>query len=219
MFYCWQENLIGGTNDGKGCVDGDACLFFCLFHDKLKVRFVITMKKKKDLSTLPQSAVGHDKAWTHHRLQLHAEWCKQWQIPSSLVMRAQLIGVTHSDGCLVLALGWGAELPDWIIQKWLVIRLLPAVSSGCIQYFCSAVFTCLCFSMPDNRSTWLFQFVIEWTRQRHSHRAHVDVWQRTMHLIQSDISNSTLLWSPIYTHLPMGWFILSYSWCFVICFV
>lgn len=118
-------------------------------------------RKKKDLSTLPQSAVGHDKAWTHHWLQLHVEWCKQWQIPSSLVMRAQLIGITRSDGRLVLALGWGAELPDWIIQKWLVIRVLPVVSSGCIQYFCFAAFTCLYFSMSDNRSTWLFQFVIE----------------------------------------------------------
>lgn len=136
---------------------------------------------REEKKMLPQSAVGHDKAWTHHWLQLHVEWCKQWQIPSSLVMRAQLIGVTHSDGRLVLALGWRAELPDWIIQKGLVIGLLPAVSPGCIQYFCSAAFTCLCFSMPDNRSTRLFQFVIEWRGQCHSHRAHVDVWQRTVH--------------------------------------
>lgn len=51
------------------------------------------------------------------------EWCKWWQIPSSLIMCVQLIGVTHRDGC-ILTLGWGAELPDWIIQKWPAIRPL-----------------------------------------------------------------------------------------------
>lgn len=63
---------------------------------------------------------------------ISVEWCKWWQIPSSLIMHVQLIGVTHRDGH-VLALGWGAELPDCIIQKWPVIRLLSGhslLSSG-----------------------------------------------------------------------------------------
>ena len=62
---------------------------------------------------------------------ISVEWCKWWQIPSSLIMHVQLIGVTHRDGH-VLALGWGGELPDWIIQKWPVIGLsgCSALSSG-----------------------------------------------------------------------------------------
>lgn len=105
-------------------------------------------EKKIFLHSLCKLPVGHDKPWTHHWLRLiSVEWCKWWQIPSSLIMCVQLIGVTHRDGH-ALALGWGAELPDWIIQKWPVIRLLSgrsALSSGRASVHLYSLLQCVCW--------------------------------------------------------------------------
>lgn len=72
---------------------------------------------------------------------ISVEWCKWWHILSSLIMCVQLIGVTHRDGRM-LALGWGAELPDWIIQKWPVIRLLSGHFLSALLWL-GLLFTCI----------------------------------------------------------------------------
>lgn len=107
------------------------------------------VEEKNPFHTLCKLPLGHDKSWSHHWLQLQlCGRCKQWQIPSFHITRVQLIGVTHRDGH-VLVLGWGAELPDWIIQEWpfyqCAVRLLSALlwpwpPFTCIQKQCSSAY-------------------------------------------------------------------------------
>ena len=56
------------------------------------------MEEKRSFYILCKLPLGHDKSWTHHCYSsISVERCKWWQIPSSLITRVQLIGVTHRD--------------------------------------------------------------------------------------------------------------------------
>lgn len=128
--------MCSDTNSQKAILmEKQSSPFLCLFSDKLKVRFLFAMEKRKKKSLYTPSAKCPWDMTSPGLItgngSISVEWCKWWQIPSSLIMRVQLIGVTHRDGH-VLALGWGGELPDWIIQKWPVIGLSgrSAFSSG-----------------------------------------------------------------------------------------
>lgn len=120
------KTLYGGTNDNKNHPDGIAVvsLLMFLFWQIESELFVYNGEKKvfhTPFANCPWDMTSPGPITGCSSISL--EWCKWWQIPSSLIMCVQLIGVTHRDGC-VLALGWGAELPDWIIQKWPAIRPL-----------------------------------------------------------------------------------------------
>lgn len=119
----WGAKRREGYSD-KATIVSSSCFSA---NDKLKVRFLFTAWGEK---LIPHSL--HRVPWDMTSLGpitgrgfISVEWCKWWQIPSSLIMCVRLIGVTHWDGCF-LALGWGAELPDWIIQKRAVIRVLSS---------------------------------------------------------------------------------------------
>lgn len=131
--------LCGGPNEGTILMDQQNSLFFS-WQSEIEI-FLITVEKRSTgfaSSLWDMISIGPITGCS----SIYMQWCKWWQIPSSLIMHVKLIGVTHSDRH-VLALGWGAELPDWIIQQWPVIVL-----SGHVVLSSSSDLCLLSFSSP-----------------------------------------------------------------------
>lgn len=171
-------------------MSSNSLLFYVSFLTNWKWDFCLQWREKNVLPhSLCKLPVGYDKPWTHHWLRLHLCGMMQMMTHSFIPHHVCAANRCNTQGWARVGTwlrGWAAWLNHSEVACYqTAVRPLSQrspLAGASVHLHSKAALTSLCFSVCDDGNT-LFQFVTGWVCQCHSDLTHVNVWQRTVHLI------------------------------------